>query len=130
MTKHAQIQLNNLTLPCNIGTDETDDVVPDAHVLDMVLYFDKSWVIIGADQMDRVFDYDPLIRKILEIAAAEKYETQEYLMSLIFQCCFEHTEVHAAELFLRKSPVRNDGSLGVQVTLTRAEFDDMRAAQA
>ena len=130
MTKHAQIQLNNLTLPCNIGTYETDDVVPDAHVLDMVLYFDKSWVIIGADQMDRVFDYDPLIRKILEIAAAEKYETQEYLMSLIFQCCFEHTEVHAPELFLRKSPVRNDGSLGVQVTLTRAEFDDMRAAQA
>jgi dihydroneopterin aldolase len=130
MTKHAQIRLNDLTLPCSIGTDETYDVVPDAHVLDMVLYLDKSWVIIGADQMDRVFDYDPLIRKILEIAAAEKYETQEYLMSLIFQCCFEHTEVHAAELFLRKSPVRNDGSLGVQVTLTRAEFDDMRAAQA
>ena len=39
-------------------------------------------------------------------------------MSLIFQRCFEHTEVHAAELFLRKSPVRNDGSLGVRVTLT------------
>jgi dihydroneopterin aldolase len=130
MTKHAQIRLNDLTLPCSIGTYETDDVVPDAHVLDMVLYLDKSWVIIGADQMDRVFDYDPLIRKILEIAAAEKYETQEYLMSLIFQCCFEHTEVHAAVLFLRKSPVRHDGSLGVQVTLTRAEFDDMRAAQA
>ncbi|MDB2475751.1 dihydroneopterin aldolase [Paracoccaceae bacterium] len=129
MTKHAQIQLNNLTLPCNIGTYETDDVVPNAHVLDMVLYFDKSWVIIGADQMDRVFDYDPLIRKILEIAAAEKYETQEYLMSLIFQCCFVHAEVHAAELFLRKSPVRDDGSLGVQVTLTRAEFEDMRSAR-
>ena len=129
MTKHAQIRLNNLTLPCNIGTYETDDDVPDAHVLDMVLYLEKSWVIIGADQMDRVFDYDPLIRKILEIAAAEKYETQEYLMSLIFQCCFEHTEVHAAELFLRKSPVRHDGSLGVQVTLTRAEFEDMHLAQ-
>ena len=130
MTKHAQIRLDDLTLPCSIGTYETDDVVPDAHVLDMVLYLDKSWVIIGADQMDRVFDYDPLIRKILEIAAAEKYETQEYLISLIFQCCFEHTEVHAAELFLRKSPVSHDGSLGIQVTLTRAEFDDMRPAQA
>ena len=126
MTKHAQIQLNNLTLPCNIGTYETDDVVPDAHVLDMVLYFDKSWVIIGADQMDRVFDYDPLIRKILEIAAAEKYETQEYLMSLIFQCCFDHAEIHAADLFLRKLPVRDDGALGVQVTLTRTEFEEMR----
>jgi dihydroneopterin aldolase len=129
MTKHAQIRLNDLTLPCTIGTYEADDIIPDAHVLDMVLYLDKSWVIIDADQMDRVFDYDPLISKILQIAATEKYETQEYLMSLIFQCCFVHPEVHAAELFLRKSPVRNDGSLGIQVTLTRAEFEDMRSAR-
>lgn len=129
MTKHAQIRLNDLTLPCTIGTYEADDIIPDAHVLDMVLYLDKSWVVIDADQMNRVFDYDPLISKILQIAATEKYETQEYLMSLIFQCCFIHTEVHAAELFLRKSPVRDDGSLGVQVTLTRAEFEDIRSAR-
>ena len=129
MTKHAQIRLNDLTLPCTIGTYEADDIIPDSHVLDMVLYLDKSWVVIDADHMNRVFDYDPLIRKILQIAATEKYETQEYLMSLIFQCCFVHPEVHAAELFLRKSPVRNDGSLGIQVTLTRAEFEDMRSAQ-
>lgn len=129
MTKHAQIRLNDLTLPCTIGTYEADDIIPDAHVLDMVLYLDKSWVVIDADQMNRVFDYDPLIRKILQIAATEKYETQEYLMSLIFQCCFVHAEVHAAELFLRKSPVRDDGSLGVQVTLTRAEFEGMRSAR-
>ena len=129
MTKHAQIRLNDLALPCSIGTYETDDIIPDAHVLDMVLYLDKSWVIIDADQMDRVFDYDPLINKVLRTAAAENFETQEYLMSLIFQCCFEHTEVHAAALFLRKSPVRDDGSLGVQVTLTRAEFEDMHLAQ-
>ena len=129
MTKHAQIRLNDLTLPCTIGTYEADDIIPDAHVLNMVLYLDKSWVVIDADQMNRVFDYDPLIRKILQIAATEKYETQEYLMSLIFQCCFVHAEVHAAELFLRKSPVRDDGSLGVQVTLTRAEFEDMRSAR-
>jgi len=129
MTKHAQIRLNDLTLPCTIGTFEADDIIPESHVLDMVLYLDKSWVVIDADQMNRVFDYDPLIRKILQIAATEKYETQEYLMSLIFQCCFVHPEVHAAELFLRKSPVRDDGSLGVQVTLTRAEFEDMRSAR-
>jgi len=129
MTKHAQIRLNDLTLPCTIGTYEADDIIPDAHVLDMVLYLDKSWVVIDADQMNRVFDYDPLKSKILQIAATEKYETQEYLMSLIFQCCFVHAEVHAAELFLRKSPVRDDGSLGVQVTLTRAEFEDMRSAR-
>ena len=129
MTQHAQIRLNELTLPCSIGTYGADDIVPDAHVLDMVLYLDKTWVVIDADQMDSVFDYDPLIRKILQTAAAEKYETQEYLISLIFQCCFEHIEVHAAELFLRKSPVRDDGSLGVQVTLTRDEFEDIRSAQ-
>ena len=129
MTKHAQIRLNDLTLPCNIGTYGTEDIVPDAHVLDMVLYLDKSWVVIDADQMDRVFDYDPLIRKILRTAAGDKYETQEYLMALILQCCFEYSEIHSAELFLRKSPVHADGSLGVQVTLTRAEFEDMSSAQ-
>ena len=129
MTKHAQIRLNDLTLPCSIGTYGTDDIIPNAHVLDMVLYLEKSWVVIDADQMNRVFDYDPLIRKILQTAAADKYETQEYLISLIFQYCFEHTEVHAAELFLRKSPVRDDGSLGVQVTLTRAEFEHIRSTQ-
>ena len=129
MTKHAQIRLNDLTLPCSIGTYGTEDIVPDAHVLDMVLYLDKSWVVIDADQMDRVFDYDPLIRKILRTAAGDKYETQEYLMALIFQCCFEHTEIHSAELFLRKAPVQSDGSLGVQVTLTRDEFEDMRSTQ-
>ena len=128
MTQHAQIRLNEMTLPCSIGTYGADDIVPDAYVLDMVLYLDKTWVVIDADQMDRVFDYDPLIRKILQTAAADKYETQEYLISMIFQCCFEHIEVHAAELFLRKSPVRDDGSLGVQVTLTRAEFEHIRSA--
>jgi dihydroneopterin aldolase len=126
LTKHGQIRLYDLTLPCNIGTYGTDDIVPDAHVLDMVLYLDKSWVVIDRDQMDRVFDYDPLIRDILQIAAARKYETQEFLMSLIFQCCFDHPEVHAADLFLRKLPVCNDGALGVQVTLTRTEFEEMR----
>ena len=129
MTQYAQIRLNDLTLPCSVGTYGADDIVPDAHVLDMVLYLDKSWVVIDADQMDRVFDYDPLIRKILQTAAADKYEKQEYLISLIFQCCFVHIEVHAAELFLRKSPVRDDGSLGVQVSLTRAEFEHMRSEQ-
>ena len=126
MTKHGQIRLNNLTLPCYIGTYGTDDIVPDAHVLDMVLYLDKSWVVIDRDQMDRVSDYDPLIQDILQIAATQKYETQEFLMSLIFQCCFDHAEIHAADLFLRKLPVRDDGALGVQITLTRTEFEEMR----
>ena len=62
MIKYAQIRLND-SLPCSIGTYGTDDIIPDAHVLDMVLYLDKSWFVIDADQMDRVFDYDPLIRK-------------------------------------------------------------------
>jgi len=123
MSNHAQIRLNDLTLPCSIGTYGDSDVIPTAHTLDMVLHLDKSWVVINADQMNRVFDYDPLIQSILEIAAAQKYETQEYLLSLLFKCCFDHSEIHAAELYLRKSPVRNDGALGVHISLTRAEFE-------
>lgn len=129
MTQHAQIRLNDLTLPCHIGTYGTDDIIPDAHILDMVLYLDKSWVVINDDQMDRVFDYDPLIRNLLHVAGAQKYETQEYLISLMFQRCFDHCEIHAVDLYLRKSPVRSDGALGVQVSLTRAEFEDMNSAE-
>lgn len=129
MTQHAQIRLNDLTLPCHIGTYETDDIIPDAHILDMVLYLDKSWVVINDDQMDRVFDYDPLIRNLLHVAGAQKYETQEYLISLMFQRCFDHCEIHAVDLYLRKSPVRSDGALGVQVSLTRAEFEDMNSTE-
>ena len=129
MTQHAQIRLNDLTLPCQIGTYGTDDVIPDAHILDMVLYLDKSWVVINDDQMDRVFDYDPLIRNLLHVAGAQKYETQEYLISLMFQRCFDHCEIHAVDLYLRKSPVRSDGALGVQVSLTRAEFEDMNSTE-
>jgi dihydroneopterin aldolase len=95
----------------------------------MVLYLDKSWVVINDDQMDRVFDYDPLIRNLLHVAGAQKYETQEYLISLMFQRCFDHCEIHAVDLYLRKSPVRSDGALGVQVSLTRAEFEDMNSTE-
>ena len=129
MTQHAQIRLNDLTLPCQIGTYGTDDIIPDAHILDMVLYLDKSWVVINDDQMDRVFDYDPLIRNLLHVAGAQKYETQEYLISLMFQRCFDHCEIHAVDLYLRKSPVRSDGALGVQISLTRAEFEDMNSTE-
>ena len=129
MTQHAQIRLNDLTLPCHIGTYETDDIIPDAHILDMVLYLDKSWVVINDDKMDRVFDYDPLIRNLLHDAGAQKYETQEYLISLMFQRCFDHCEIHAVDLYLRKSPVRSDGTLGVQVSLTRAEFENLNSTE-
>ena len=128
MTKHPQIHLDNLTLPCRIGTYGPNDIVPDAHVLDMTLYIDKSLVVVDRDHMECVFDYDPLIKIILEIAVAQHYETQEYLVSRIFDSYFSYNEIHGVMLFLRKSPVQADGSLGIQVQMEREEFFTLKNA--
>jgi hypothetical protein len=47
----------------------------------------------------------------------------------MFQRCFNHCEIHAVDLYLRKSPVRSDGTLGVQVSLTRAEFENLNSTE-
>jgi dihydroneopterin aldolase len=125
MTRQARIELRDLHLPASIGTYGPGDVVPDAHVLDLTLMIAPDLVQIGSDEMACVFDYDPLIARIAEIAASRTFATQEYLMTLITQACAAHDAIAAVELCLRKSPVLGStGSLGVRLVL---EADDLAA---
>jgi dihydroneopterin aldolase len=77
----ATIELRDLQLATAIGTYGPGDVVPDAHVLDLTLTIAPDLVLVARDDMALIFDYDPLIAEIDRIARAQRYETQEYLMT-------------------------------------------------
>ena len=128
MTRHARIELRDLHLPAVIGTYGPDDVVPDAHVLDMDLTIAPERVLIAEDTMAAVFDYDPLIARIADIAQSRHFATQEYLMTLIADACASYPEIIALALCLRKYPVRGGtGSLGVRLSLEAADMALLRA---
>lgn len=102
MTRTATIELRDLALAVSIGTYGPGDVVPDAHVLDLTLAISPELVAIGADAMSLVFDYDPLIARIAQIARSRSFETQEYLITLIARACAEYHEIAGVDLCLRK----------------------------
>ena len=118
MTCRASIELRDLHLPASIGTYGPGDVVPDAHVLDLTLTVSPDLVQVTSDDMACVFDYDPLIAQIELIARSRKFETQEYLMTLIAQACAAYSQITAIDICLRKYPVLSGtGSLGVRLSL-------------
>lgn len=131
MTHHAHIELRDLHLPTAIGTYGPGDVVPDAHVLDLTLAIAPDLVLVGSDDMACVFDYDPLVARIAELAASAHFATQEYLMTLIAQACAAYREIRAVEIALRKYPVLgNTGSLGVRLTLGPDDLAGLRAPRS
>lgn len=130
MTRIAAIELRDLHLPVSIGTYGPDDVVPDAHILDLTLTIAPELVQITADDMAQVFDYDPLIAEIAAISRSRVFETQEYLMTLIAQACAAYSEITGLEMCLRKRPVLDGtGSLGVRLALSAQELAALRAPQ-
>lgn len=121
------IELRDLHLPVSIGTYGPDDVVPDCHVLDLDLTISPDLVQVASDDMDCVFDYDPLIAQIAAIARSRTFQTQEYLMMLIAQACAAYSAILAVEISLRKSPVlAGTGSLGVRLILGAEDLTQMR----
>ena len=128
MTPQASIELKGLTLSTNIGTYQEGDVVPDEHVLDLILWIDAGLVLIEEDGMEYVFDYDPLVLEINRLASDCHYETQERLISRIVQACSVYSEITSLEISLRKSPVHNNsGSLGVRLHLDETALNQLRA---
>jgi len=85
-------------------------------------------VLIDEDQMDRVFDYDPLIREIRLMAEEMHYETQERFMTRIVDQCVNYGEIKSVEVFLRKSPVfGSSGELGVRLEVDETDLTNLRA---
>lgn len=127
MNSHARIELRDLHIPASLGTYGPDDVVPDAHVLDLDLTISADRVQVAFDAMTLVFDYDPLIAQIAVIARSRKFETQEYLMTLIAEACAAHAEILGVDICHRKYPVlAGTGSLGVRMILAAEDLAAIR----
>jgi dihydroneopterin aldolase len=127
MNARAFVELRDLALKTQIGTYGPQDTKPDFHLLDLTLGIDTNLVLISADEMANVFDYDPLIKEIDRIAEDDHYETQERLMTRIAQACAAYSEIKTIEISLRKAPVRNDtGALGVRLSLNEIATNDLR----
>ena len=91
MTCESTIELTGLNIETHIGTYGPGESVPNAHLLDLRLWIDSSWVLIAEDGMPFVFDYDPLIREIDRLALDGHYETQERLVTRIAEACAART---------------------------------------
>ena len=127
MKTQAFVELFDLNLITEIGTYGPNDVKPEMHLLNLVLEIDTKQVLISSDQMNNVFDYDPLIKEIDRLAGFCRYETQEFLMTCIAGACATYTEIKTIEISLRKAPVRNgNGLLGVRLTLDEAATNALR----
>ncbi|MEL6583155.1 MAG: dihydroneopterin aldolase [Pseudomonadota bacterium] len=126
---HAQVELRDLIVATDIGTYGPDDVVPDAHVLDMTLRIDPGLVMIAEDGMAGVYDYDPLIRDIDRIARDGHYHTQERVMTRIVGACTAYPEIEAVTLTLSKAPVlAGSGKLGVTLEVDAESFAKLRSS--
>lgn len=123
----AQVELIDLDLNIAIGTYNDGDVVPDKQILDLNFSIDPALVLIDEDQMDRVFDYDPLIREIRLMAEEMHYETQERFITRIVDECVKYSEIRSVEVFLRKSPVfGSSGELGVRLEVDEPDLSNLR----
>ena len=129
MQSNACIELKDLKLQTQIGTYGPDATAPKEHLLDLTLFIDSKLVFIAEDLMENVFDYDPLVLEIIQIAGDGHYETQERLMTRIIQICSKYPEIQSLEISLRKSPVfANSGSLGVRLSIDQNTLADIRIA--
>ena len=80
--------------------------------------------------MDRVFDYDPLIRAIQRMAAEMHYETQERFITRIVDICAKEEEIMDVEIFLRISPVcGSSGDLGVRLKINELYLNALKSGE-
>jgi dihydroneopterin aldolase len=127
MNNTSCIELKQLHLPTRIGSYGPSQTVPEYHSLDLMLWIHSSLVLIDQDDMSKVFDYDPLIESILEVAKQTHFETQERLMTLIVQLCASYTQIESLEMSLSKYPVKaGSGHLGVRLSLNQEALRALR----
>lgn len=131
MPSQSFVELKDLQIAARIGTYGPDDVVPDAHLLDLTLTIAPHLVMIARDEMALVFDYDPLIRQIDALARGSHFETQERLMTRIVEACVAYHQIEALDICLRKRPVLSgSGALGVRLVVDAEEMEALRGAVA
>ncbi|CAM3646292.1 dihydroneopterin aldolase [Polynucleobacter antarcticus] len=129
MNQIACIELRDLELQTHIGSYAPNATIPKKHLLDLTLWIDAKYILIGEDKMEHVFDYDPLISEIHLLAEECHYETQERLITKIVQCCAKYVAIESMEIGLRKLPVSLDsGELGIRLKINRTTLNEHRIA--
>ena len=127
----ASIELRDLKLQTQIGTYGPGAIVPEQHLLDLTLWIDAKLVLISEDEMENVFDYDPLIIEINRLAEDCHYETQERLITRIIEACAKYSEIKAMDIGLRKLPVSAEsGSLGVRLSVDSLTLNNLRPSSS
>ena len=127
----ASIELRDLKLQTQIGTYGPGAIVPEQHLLDLTLWIDAKLVLISEDEMENVFDYDPLIIEINWLAEDYHYETQERLITRIIEACAKYSEIKAMDIGLRKLPVSAEsGSLGVRLSVDSLTLNNFRSSSS
>ena len=128
MKMSSTVELRDLELPLQLGTYGPDDLVPEAHLMDLTLTIDPSLVMVKSDEMSEVFDYDPLIAAIDRLARERHYETQEFFMSRVIDACAEYSAIEEVDIFVSKRPVLGKtGQLGVRLRLDQEALRRLRA---
>jgi dihydroneopterin aldolase len=128
MPSSAFVELKDLVLSTQIGTYAPGAVVPDQHLLDLTLAIAPELVLIENDVMGNVFDYDPLVLQIDQLAQDGHYETQERLMTRIVEACAQYPQIQSLTISLRKTPVGQDsGVLGIRLEIDAQTLDQMRS---
>ena len=127
----ASIELRDLKLQTEIGTYGPGAIIPKQHLLDLTLWIDAKLVLISEDEMENVFDYDPLIIEINRLAEDCHYETQERLITRIIEACAKYSEIKAMDIGLRKLPVSAEsGSLGVRLSVDSLTLNNFRSSSS
>ena len=128
MPSSAFVELRDLVLSTQIGTYAPGAVIPDRHLLDLTLAIDPQLVLIADDVMSNVFDYDPLVLQIDQLAADGHYETQERLMTRIVEACARYPQIQSLTISLHKTPVRQgSGILGIRLEIDAQTLNQMRS---
>ena len=129
MPSQSYVELKDLQIAVQIGTYSPDDIVPDAHLLDLTLTIAPHLVMVPRDDMALVFDYDPLIRQIDTLARVSHFETQERLMTRIVDACVGYHQIEPLDICLRKRPVLSgSGTLRVRLIVDAEEMAALRSA--
>jgi dihydroneopterin aldolase len=127
MSELSRVEIKDFLLVTNIGSYGSSDTVPDRHLLDLSLWISSDLVLIERDGMDNVFDYDPLVVEIENLAADGHYETQERLITRIVRACATYPQIEQIEIALRKMPVRRgSGSLGIRTVVNNFQLQKLR----
>lgn len=131
MSLISTIEFESLSLQTQIGTFADGQTDPYSHSLDLMIVVDSSLVLIDEDDMQRVFDYDPLLEQIHTLAQERVYETQEMLLTRILACCSAYAAIQGVELCLKKT--RQDpgqgashATIGVRLLVSGQELDALR----